>query len=118
MRGLCNTNKLGGSITRIVIIVEGLGVVVIDNTGPMVNVMMRVGAGQILEDDGSGEGGDEIKIRLAAERNVLCFLHASLLHACAIPTLSSLAYIYVCYHNANVALETIVSCSSLHLILP
>ena len=57
-------SKLGGSITRIAIM-EGLGVVVIDNTGPIVNVMMRVGAGQILEDGGRGEGGDAIKIRLA-----------------------------------------------------
>ncbi len=36
---------------------------VIDNTGQTVNVMMGVGAGQILEDDGRGEGGDEIEIR-------------------------------------------------------
>ena len=57
-------SKLGGSITRIAIM-EGLGVVVIDNTGPIVNVMMGVGAGQILEDGGRGEGGDAIKIRLA-----------------------------------------------------
>lgn len=63
-RGLCNMSKLGGSITRIAIM-EGLGVVVIDNTGPIVNVMMGVGAGQILEDGGRGEGGDAIKIRLA-----------------------------------------------------
>lgn len=88
--GLCNMNKPEGSITHhIAIIKEGLGVAVIDNTEPMVNVMMRVGAGQILEDDGPGEGGDAIKIRLAVEWNVnastLGSCDASLLHACAIP---------------------------------
>lgn len=77
-------SKLGGSITLLAAIREGLGVVVIDNTGPM----MRVGAGQILEDDGPGEGGDAIKIRLAVEWNAkassLGSCYASLLHVCAV----------------------------------
>ena len=69
------------------------GVVVIDNTGPMVDVMMRVGAGQILEDEGRpGEGGDAIKIRLGVEmeresleyRVVLCFLTPCMRHTHAL----------------------------------
>ena len=85
-RGLCNMSQPGGNL--IAITIEGQGLIVIDHTGPMVNVMMRVGAGQILEDDGPGEGGDAIKIRLAewnvkASRRGSC--SASLLHACAHP---------------------------------
>ena len=50
--------------------------------------MMRVGAGRILEDDGPGEEGDVIMIRLArwnVEALSLGSCYASLLHACAYP---------------------------------
>jgi len=86
-RGLCNMSQPGGQISLIATI-EGWAVIVIDNTGPMVSVMMRVEAGQILEDAGACGGGDVIKIRLingGMEREDLesqsC--RASLLHACA-----------------------------------
>ena len=50
--------------------------------------MMRAGAGQILEDDGPGEEGDAIMIRLArwnVQASSLGSCDASLLHACAYP---------------------------------